>query len=255
MEYSIRELSDMAGVSARTLRYYDEIGLLKPLYTTDAGYRYYGGDEVALLQQILFFRERGFDLKSIQSILYEDGFDIMSALEGHLLGLEEERKHVDSLIRTVKQTIASMKGESKMNDNEKFAAFKENMVKENEEKYGAEARRRYGDEAVDTSNRKVLDMTEEEYRRFESLEKEIRRLLNEGVRAGIKADSEAAGQIAKLHKEWLCMTWKQYTPEAHRNITLMYVSDERFRSYYDKEEQGCAALLKEAVDCWIGRQA
>ena len=205
---------------------------------------------MALLQQILFFRERGFDLKSIQSILYEDGFDIMSALEGHLLGLEEERKHVDSLIRTVKQTIASMKGESKMNDKEKFAAFKENMVKENGEKYGTEARRRYGGEAVDTSNRKVLDMTEEEYRRFESLEKEIRR-----VRAGIKADGKEAGHIAKLHKEWLFMTWKQYAPEAHRNITLMYVSDERFCSYYDKEEQGCAALLKEAVDSWLDGQA
>ena len=59
MEYGIRELSEMAGVSARTLRYYDEIGLLKPLYVSDAGYRFYGETEVAMLQQILFYRERG----------------------------------------------------------------------------------------------------------------------------------------------------------------------------------------------------
>lgn len=250
MEYSIRELSDMAGVSARTLRYYDQIGLLKPLSTTEAGYRYYGCNEVALLQQILFYRERGFDLKCIRSILYEDGFDIMSALEDHLLGLYEEKRHVDALIRTVKQTISSMKGECSMNDKEKFEVFKADMVKENEEKYGAEARQKYGDESVDASNRKVLNMTEKEYERFEELGGKIRRLLEEGVRSGIKPDGEEAGSIAALHKEWLCMTWKQYTPEAHRGITRMYVEDERFRAYYDKEEQGCAALLKEAVDRW-----
>ena len=81
MEYSIRELSQMAGVSARTLRYYDEIGLLKPLYVTEAGYRYYGEKEVDILQQILFYRERKFDLKSIKKMLCEDDFDRMRALE------------------------------------------------------------------------------------------------------------------------------------------------------------------------------
>lgn len=253
MEYSIRELSEMAGVSARTLRYYDETGLLKPLYTTDAGYRYYGEHEVELLQQILFYRERGFDLKSIQNIIYQDDFDIISALEEHLLALEEERQHMNFLIRTVKQTISSMKGEYKMNDTEKFKVFKEKMVKENEEKYGAEAREKYGDEAVDMSNRKLLNMTEEKFERFESLEKEILSRLGKGVREGIKPDSEEAGQIVSLHKEWLMMTWKQYTPEAHRNMAEMYVADDRFRAYYDKSEEGCAEFLKAAVDCWADK--
>ena len=65
MEYSIKELSELAGISARTLRYYDEIGLLKPSGVNDAGYRYYGEREVESLQQILFYRERGFELKTI----------------------------------------------------------------------------------------------------------------------------------------------------------------------------------------------
>ena len=81
MKYSIRKLSELAGVSARTLRYYDEIGLLKPLEVSEAGYRYYGEHELALLQQILFYRERGFDLKQIRKILYQDDFDIMHALK------------------------------------------------------------------------------------------------------------------------------------------------------------------------------
>ena len=136
MEYGIRELSQLAGVSARTLRYYDGIGLLKPRYVSEAGYRFYGEEEVALLQQILFYRERGFDLKRIRQILYWDDFDIMNALEEHLLELEEQKRHVDALIRTVKQTIRQVKGECRMSDKEKFEAFKERIIRENEEAYG-----------------------------------------------------------------------------------------------------------------------
>ena len=69
MEYSIQELSRMAGISTRTLRYYDETGLLKPARVTQAGYRYYGTPEVDRLQQILYYRERGFQLHTIQKIL------------------------------------------------------------------------------------------------------------------------------------------------------------------------------------------
>ncbi len=69
MAYGIRELSQLAGISARTLRYYDEIGLLKPEHVNEAGYRFYGEKELVLLQQILFYRERGFPLKRIQSIV------------------------------------------------------------------------------------------------------------------------------------------------------------------------------------------
>ena len=113
--YSIKELSDMAGVSARTLRWYDRIGLL---------------------QQILFYRERGVELKKIRSIIYEEGFDIMAAMEEHLYELEEQKARIDGLIRLVRRSIISMKGEDRMNDSEKFMAFKENVVKKHEEKYG-----------------------------------------------------------------------------------------------------------------------
>lgn len=253
MEYSIRKLSEMAGVSARTLRYYDEIGLLKPLYTDDSGQRYYGENEVVLLQQILFYRERGFDLKRIQRILYQDDFDIMQALEEHLLELEEKRKHMDSLVRTVKQTISSMKGECKMSDKEKFQAFKERLVKENEEHYGEEIREKYGEKTVYESNKKFLNMSEEDLEKFKCLENEIKDRLKKGIRSGIAPDSEEAEEIVKLHKKWLCMTWKDYTPEAHRGVSSMYVADDRFKTYYDSEVSGCAELLYQSVLFWTGK--
>lgn len=247
VEYSIRELSELAGVSARTLRYYDEIGLLKPYYANEAGVRFYSEKEVTLLQQILFYRERGFDLKRIQRILYQDDFDIMGALEEHLLELEEQRKQMDFLIRTVKQTISSMKGECAMSDKEKFEAFKEHLVKENEAEYGEEICEAYGNEQVDEANQKVLNMSEEDWKEFKYLEGKIKERLKAGVLDGIKPESEEAGKIVKLHKEWLCKIWKQYTKEAHKGVAKLYVSDERFKSYYDKEVSGCAELLEQAI--------
>lgn len=253
MEYGIRELSELAGVSARTLRYYDEINLLKPLYVSEAGYRFYGEAELAVLQQILFYRERGFDLKSIRKILYEDDFDIMIALEEHLRELERQRMHVDSLIRTVKQTILQAKGEYEMSDRERFEVFKERVVRENEKKYGAEIREKYGDDEVDASNQKILNMSEEDYERFRNLENEICVRLKEGVLSKISPESEEAKRIVILHKEWLGRSWKEYTEEAHRGLASMYIADERFRMYYDREVEGCAELLEEAIRYWVGR--
>lgn len=247
--YSIRELSGMAGVSARTLRYYDETDLLAPLFVSEAGYRYYGEKEVLLLQQILFYKERGFNLKEIKKLIYQEDFDILGALMDHLLALEKQREHMDSLIRTVKQTILEMKGEGSMSDAEKFEAFKEKLVQDNEKSYGKEIREKYGNEAADNANQKLLGMSEAEYERFKSLEDEIRNRLEEGVRTGISPDSEEAGEIVRLHRKWLCMTWKQYTKEAHIGVAEMYVCDERFRSYYDRNEEGCARLLASAVRC------
>lgn len=253
MEYSIRELSELAGVSARTLRYYDEIGLLKPSRVNEAGYRYYGPREVMTLQQILFYRERGFDLKKIQKVLYQDDFDIMRALEEHLLKLEEQRNHMDALIRTVRQTILSMRGEYEMSDQEKFAAFKENLVKENEEKYGEEIREKYGNEQMEDSNRKILNMSESDWEEYRSLGDEICRCLKESVEAGISPESQEARLIVILHKSWLEKAWKQYSKEAHKSLAAAYTEDERFRAYYDRETEGCAEFLKRAICCWADR--
>lgn len=253
MEYSIRELSELAGVSARTLRYYDEIGLLRPAYTTEAGYRYYGERELAILQQILFYRERGFDLKSIQRIVWQNDFDIMNALEEHLLELEKQKEHVDSLIRTVKQTIASRKGECKMSDQEKFRVFKENLVKENEKKYGEEVRQKYGDEEMDASGRKMMNMTEEEWSLYQQLGEQILAKLKENVLAGTLPESEAAREIVSLHKDWLSRSWKKYSAEAHKGVAALYTCDERFKAYYDRETEGCAAFLTAAVEYWADR--
>lgn len=253
MEYSIRQVSEIAGISARTLRYYDSIGLLKPAGVRESGYRYYGERELELLQQILFYRERGLKLEHIAEILYGDNFNIMDALHEHLEELEKQQLRISSMITAVKKTIASMKGEITMSNQEKFEAFKKDAVKKNEETYGQEIRSRYGDAEVDESNQKLLNMTGEEYKNFQGLEKEICKSLNEAVLTDERPESETGKRIAGLHKEWLCMTWKNYSEQAHIGVVQMYTADERFTKYYDGEVQGCAKFLKAAVEYWAGR--
>lgn len=253
MKYSIKELSDIAGVSARTLRYYDEINLLKPAFVNEAGYRFYGKKEVDLLWQILFYRERGFDLKSIQRIIYQEDFDICHALETHLLELEKEKERMESLIRTVRQTLIAMKGETKMDEKERFQIFKERLVQENEEKYGEEIRKAYGHEQVDVANRKMLSMSQESFERFQYLEQEILFKLEQAVRTGDEPESKIGREIVILHKEWLGMAWKTYTKEAHIGVAAMYINDERFKQYYDRSVQGCAEFLNQAICFWVDR--
>lgn len=253
MQYSIRALSELAGVSARTLRYYDEIGLLKPLYTDTNGQRYYGSEEVNMLQQILFYRERGFGLKEIGEIISGNNYDILTALKDHLLELEEKRIHMEALIQTVKQTILSMEGDYEMSDTEKFQVFKEKTVADNEEAYGKEIRSKYGEKTVDASNRKLLNMTETEWKQFKQLEKNIKNELEKCVLSGERMQGESAKKIVQLHKEWLSMTWKSYTPQAHKGVAALYEADGRFKAYYDEHVEGCAAFISGAVGYWADK--
>ena len=251
MEYSIQELSRMAGISTRALRYYDEIDLLKPARVSQAGYRYYGTPEVDRLQQILYYRERGFQLHTIQKILQDRDFDELRAMEDHLMALKQRQEETAALIRTVEQTIRHMKGECQMADREKFNALKKSLVQGNEIKFGAEARAKYGDAQVDAANQNMMGLSEEDFARWQALEQQILQQLEEAVAAGLTAESEQAQQIAHLHRDWLKFTLPGYTPAQHKGIAALYVTDERFTQYYDRRISGCARLLCDAVQRWI----
>lgn len=251
MEYSIRQLADLAGISTRTLRYYDEIGLLEPSRVSDSGYRYYGEKEVELLQQILFYRERELGLDVISRIIHQPQFDAAEALQEHLSALTGQRDRILALIHTVKLTLADMKGEHTMEDKEKFEAFKKKIVDENEKTYGQEVRSKYGNEAMEDSNQRILGLSQADYERFQDLGKEILRQLEEAVRAGDAPESETGRRVMMLHKDWLGYTWKEYSAQAHRGLAQLYMMDERYQAYYDRNVKGCAEFLVNAVKYWI----
>lgn len=250
MEYTITELAKLAGVSARTLRYYDSIGLLSPSRTTETGYRIYGPEQVDLLQQILFYRALGFRLEQIRAIVQAPDFDRLAALEAQQQALLSEQARVSRLVDTISRTIRHMKGEIFMRDSEKFEAFKRDTVAQNEAAHGAEAREKYGDAQVDAANARVLGMTAAEYQNFETLGQAVLDALAEAVRTGADPHGETGKQIYNLHRRWLSYSLADCTPEMHQSIASMYVADERFTAYYDRQTPGCAKFLCEAVAHW-----
>ncbi|WP_295762256.1 MerR family transcriptional regulator [uncultured Oscillibacter sp.] len=247
MEYTVKALAELAGVTPRTLRWYDRQGLLKPGRTTEAGYRLYGPEEVDRLQTIRFYRELGLGLASIRELMDAPGFDRLAALQSHLAELESRRERLDALILTVRKTIEEAEGGTRMSDKEKFEAFKRRAVEANEAKYGREVRERYGSQEADRSNEKFLSLTEEEHARWEALEEEILTALSAAVRAGEAPAGPEGRRIAGLHRRWLSYTWETYTPQAHRGLGELYTADERFTAYYDREVPGCAAFLRDAI--------
>lgn len=251
MEYTVQKLGKLAGVTTRTLRYYDEIGILKPARINSSGYRIYGQAEVNRLQQILFFRELGVSLDSIKDIVTAPSFDGAKALREHHEKLLEKREQIDKLIANVEKTIAVTEGRMDMSDKEKFEGFKQKLIDENEKKYGAEVREKYGDEAIEKSNKAFKNMTQEEYDEMTNLANKILELLPEAVKTGDPA-GELGQKVADLHKQWISRCWGQYSKEAHAGLAQMYVDDERFTAYYDKEQPGSAEFLRDAVYIYTG---
>ena len=246
MEYAINKLAKLAGVSTRTLRYYDQCGLLNPRRVSSNGYRVYGQAEIDRLQQILFYRELGMGLADIGRILAAKDFDRLAALESHRDALLSKRGQIDALVANVEKSIRAMKGDEKMSDAEKFEGFKQKLINDNERQYGEEIRAKYGSRTVDLSNAKVKGITAEQYAEAERLREEYKIALKEAFLAG-DPSSETAQKACALHKEWLCHFWNEYSKEAHIGVAQLYVDDPRFTEYYDKIAPGCAAFLRDAV--------
>ncbi|MGG7620381.1 MerR family transcriptional regulator [Robertmurraya sp. GLU-23] len=246
MEYTVQKLGQLAGVSTRTLRYYDQIGLLQPCRVNSNGYRIYGQSEVNRLQQILFYKELGVSLDTIKEILSSSTFDGEAALREHRLKLIEKRQQIETLICNVEKTIAASEGRITMTNKEKFEGFKQNLLAENEKKYGKEIRDKYGKETVEQSNAKLMNLSEEDYQKVTALEQHIRDVLSQALTSG-DPSGPLAQQAAELHKEWLCYFWPKYSKEAHAGLAQMYVDDERFTAYYDKEQPGTAEFLRDAI--------
>ena len=251
MECTVNKLSNMSGVSARALRYYDEIGLLKPAKVALSGYRLYEQAEIDTLQQILFYRELGFPLDEIKGILHEADFDREQAFGHHLTKLKEKRERLDILIDNVAKSISTMKGESEMADNEKFEGFKQSLIDENEKKYGAEVRAAYGDGEMDASNAKLKGLSQAQYAKGERLQQAYEEALKAAFETG-EPGGELAQSACDLHRQWLSVFYPAYSKEYHKGLAEMYVADERFAAHYEKIAIGCTQFFRDAIMIYCG---
>ena len=242
----INEVANISGVSIRTLHYYDEIGLLSPSKDVSSNYRVYTEKDLETLQQILFYRELKYSLMQIKQILNDESFDIVKSLTMQKEQLLKKQKKLEQIVCLIDKTIKMKRGECTMTNEEKFNAFKQNLIEKNEENYGEEIRQQFGEETVLATYGKLKEMTEEQYEAVSQLELQLFERLKEGLE--VQSPSEDLMlEIAELHKRWLSFYWVKYSEEAHKGLAHMYLLDERFTQYYD--HQVMPGATKFLVDC------
>ncbi len=180
MAYTVKQLSSLAGVSPRTLHYYDEIGLLKPDSYGENGYRYYGEAAGLKLQQILFFREMDFSLDEIKAIIDRPEFDVLHALEVHRVALEQKAMRINDLIHTIDKTILHLRGELEMNQKDLYKGFSEAQQKQYEKK----ARERWGDQSVDESVKRWNSYSQEKKKEIQASQAAILSAIRDHMAEG-----------------------------------------------------------------------
>ncbi|WP_165173953.1 MerR family transcriptional regulator [Adlercreutzia sp. ZJ242] len=251
--YSVHELAKLAGVSVRTLHHYDELGLVRARRAAN-GYRRYEAAEVDRLHQVLLFRQTGMPLADIRRMMEDPAFDQRAALRRHLGALRAQRSQIDDMIANVEKTLACLEGGPKMADEEKFRAFKRDLIAKNEAAYGAEVRERWGDAAADASNARVMGMSEERWSEVRQTEARVKELLLEALPTG-DPTCAAAQEAARLHGRWLQAFWAEgaYSKAAHAALAEGYVADERFRAYYEAWAPGAAEFLRDAIAAYCAK--
>lgn len=238
--YSIKELADLAGTTTRTLRYYDQLGLLDPARIGDNGYRYYDRNNLLILQQILFFRELGLPLKDIQYLITRSDFQLRASLKNHQAAIRNKISRYQKLLRTIDKTIIDLEGKGKMREKEYFHGF-------DESKYQAEAEERWGQTTqFKESQRKWSSYSEDEKVRIKKLGGEItQRMVTEDPQT--KPDDPGVQAAVGEYYQYLNQYYYRCEVEFLRNLADMWVEDHRFAINFERIREGGAEFVRQAV--------
>lgn len=238
MVYTVKQLATLAGISIRTLHYYDDIGLLKPSFVRQNGYRVYEEKELVKLQQILLFRELAFPLEQIKEMIYAKKFDMKAALRDQRKMLVMKKNRIYKLLSVVD---AQLKGGEHMANQHSFGVFTDTTMEEFKE----EARKRWGNtDAYKQSAERTKHWTKADYDRIAEEGTKFTEALSKLMDRGI-AD-EKVQQMIEKHYQGIRVFY-DCPIEMYRNLGAMYVEDPRFRAYYEKFRKGMAEFMKNAI--------
>jgi len=244
MSHTVKQIADLAGISIRTLHYYDQIGLLKPQRLGNNGYREYGEEELFRLQQILFFRELDFGLEKIKSIIDEPDFDMNQALKIHRTLLQRKIDRLRSLIETVDKTLANLKGELEMDEKEYYSGFS----REQQEKYEQEIKEKYGDKALNESRRRMKNWAPEDFKSITEESKVIFTAIKDNMFLGYES-REVQEQIKRLHL-WL-NNFYSCDFEFLKGLGHLYIENPDFaKMYRTKYDEKMPEFLLQAIECY-----
>ncbi|UTH11903.1 MerR family transcriptional regulator [Macrococcoides canis] len=245
MYYSVKEVSELTGVSTRTLRYYDTINLLKPHHYTESNYRMYSSKELDRLQLILFYKSLQFSLEEIKGLLTNG--NTLSHLSMQRERLIAQANHIDKLIKVIDSTISYQKGEIQMTEQQKFEAFKEEKMNDNEALYGDELREKYDEDTLSKGHAHYRHLPQESFDKAEDAERKMFELLSVMINENLDVSDSIGKEIFEYHKMWLEIMSGMYSAEYHRNLASLYVQDERFAQYYNERVEGSCDRLSEAI--------
>lgn len=243
MAYTVKQLAKLSGVSVRTLHFYDDIGLLKPAYYGDNQYRYYEEPQLLLLQQILFFRELGFQLNDIQRILSSPDFDKVTTLESHRKILEENLHQTRLLIETVDKTITHLKGKKTMKLDEIFHGFNAEKQKLYEEFLVDSG---VSKDVINKSKDKVKNWTQAQWLEHKREADKVHAELVAAIDQGLSPSSPEVQKIIKKHYQLTCVFWSP-TKESYVGLSQLYASHPDFIKFYDDMHPQLLPFLMEAM--------
>jgi DNA-binding transcriptional MerR regulator len=242
--FTVKQLSKMAGITPRTLHYYDEIGLLKPSRVGDNGYRYYGEESLLRLQQILFYRQLDMPLENIKMIMGSRDFDVMSALESHKQELRLRIAQMENLIRTVDHTILHLKGMKAMSQKQLFEGFSD----EQQAEYEKEAMQMYDPATVKAASKKWKGYSAAEKQRIgdegNAVYQDVLLAMPNGAES---PEAQSCVERWRRHMEYF------WVPSDDQLLGLVdgYNDDPRFKANFDKVDPNLAEFMRAAVKVYV----
>ena len=231
----------MTGVTIRTLHHYDEIGLLSPRERSDAGYRLYSYSDLERLREILVWRELGFSLAEVRSLLDDPAHDRVRALRRQRSLVEADLARLGGTALMLDAAIEAAERGVRQEETSMFDGFDPSQ-------YEGETRARWGHtDAYRESARRTASYSEEDWGRIRAEAEAVVGDFAALLRTGSPAAGEAARAVAERHRAHIGQWFYECSPEMHRRLGEMYMADERFARNYEQVEPGLAAYVRDAV--------
>lgn len=231
MAYSIKQLAQLSGVSTRTLRFYDEIGLLKPAYYDKNKYRFYEEEQLILLQQILFYRELDFSLQDIQAVLSNGAFNKILSLQTHKSLLQDKLHQINSMLETIDKTILHLRGELAMQVEEFFdpIRLRNPDIQKEYERYlidkGILTR-----EEINASWEKLQSWTPTDWNNFKGQGDKFYRQMADAVNSNLDPHDSQVQELVNQHYLLIKPLWP-FNKTSYSKLADAYLSDKNFLKF------------------------
>jgi len=249
---NVGEVATLAGVTVRTLHHYDRIGLLSPSGRTAAGYRQYAPADLDRLHQVLLYRELGFPLEEVASLLDDPAADPAAHLRRQHALLRERLERTQAMVAAVEKEMEAQQMGISLTPEERFELFGDGFSDE----YQAEAEERWGDTAAwAQSQRRTAAYSKEDWVQIKEETEDLQNRFAEAMQSGAAADSDRAMDVAEAHRQHITRWFYDCPPAMHAGLGRMYVEDERFTATYERTAPGLAQYVSTAVQANAARQS